>query len=199
MQMDDADLKKLERRAYMTFFQNGLWDICLGLFLIGWGLMFTLEFSTIIGGIWVAVYFIILGLKRWLTYPRTGYIKVAQARRQQMKLVILGVVLLLFGLAGFLAFAAGSRPAWVSEYFLFMFGMMIALVIALLGYWWKVLRWYIYAGLLFIAVILYQWSGVPENLAFIIPGSIIALYGLILLVGFLRKYPRAKEEPDVGQ
>jgi hypothetical protein len=197
MQMD-ADLKKLERRAYLTFFQDGLWDICLGLFLVGWGLMLTLEFTGIIGGIWVALYFIILSLKRWVTYPRTGYIKVAGARRQQMKLVILGVVLLLFGLAGFLAFAAGNRPDWVSEYFLFMFGTMIAVVISLLGYWWKVLRWYIYAGLLFLAVSLYQWAGVPENLAFIVPGSIIALYGLVLLIGFLRKYPKAKEEPDVG-
>jgi hypothetical protein len=192
----DADLKKLERRAYLTFFEDGLWDICLGLLIIVWGLMLTLEFSGVIGGIWVAAYFIIVSLKRWLTYPRTGYIKISGSRRQQIKLVILGTVLFLLGLVVFFLFNASRRPAWLDEYFMLMFSTMTAVVIALLGYWWKVLRWYVYAGMVFIAAAVYQWLDTPLNLTFVVPGGIMTSYGLVLLIKFLRKYPKAKGEID---
>jgi hypothetical protein len=194
-----ADLKQIQRKVYMSYFQDGLWDILLGIFLVGWGLMLTFDFVVIVGGIWVAFYFIILSLKRWLTYPRAGYIKISEARRQQMKMVILGVVLFLLGLAVFFLFAASSRPAWLGEYFIFMFGTMTAVIIALLGYWWKVSRWYFYAALVFVAAAVYQWLDTPLNLTFIVPGGIFALYGVVLLVRFLRRYPKQSgEDIDAG-
>jgi hypothetical protein len=194
----DADLKRIQRKVYISYFQDGLWDMLLGVFLLGWGLMVTYDFVAVMGGIWVAFYFMVLGLKRWLTYPRMGYIKIAEARRQQIKMVILGVVLLLLGLAVFFIFAVNSRPAWFSEYFMFIFGVMMTAVIAALGYWWKVARWYLYAVMVFIAFSIHQWLDVPLNLAFIAPGGIITLLGLTLLVRFLRRYPRAKEGLDAG-
>lgn len=48
------------------------------------------DFVAVMGGIWVAIYFIVLGLKRWLTYPRAGYIKISEAQKQQIRMVILG-------------------------------------------------------------------------------------------------------------
>jgi hypothetical protein len=194
----DGDLKQIQRKVYISFFQDGLWDMLLGVFLVGWGLMVMYDFVAVMGGIWLAFYFVVLGLKRWLTYPRMGYIKIAEARRQQIRMVILGVVVLLLGLAVFFIFAVNSRPAWFSEYFMFLFGVMMTLVIAALGYWWKVARWYLYAVIVLISFSLHQWLETPLNLAFIVPGGIIALLGLALLVRFLRRYPKAREEPDAG-
>ncbi len=198
MQMD-ADLEQIQRKVYLSYFEDGLWDMLLGIFLVGWGLMVTFDFVAVMGGIWMAFYFMVLGLKRWLTYPRTGYIKIVEARRQQKKMVILGVVTFLLGLAVFFIFAADSRPAWFSEYFMFMFGVVMAVVIVMLGYWWKVARWHVYAIMIFIAFAVHQWLDTPLNLAFIVPGSIIVLLGLSLLVRFLRRNPRQSEESiDVG-
>jgi len=190
----DADLKKIQRKVYISYFQDGLWDILLGVFLVGWGLMIIFDFVAVMGGVWVAFYFIVLGLKKWLTYPRAGYIKITEARRQQMRMVILGVVLFLLGLSVFALFSVATRPAWLSEYFMLLFGTMMAVVIAMLGYWWKVTRWYAYAVLLFLAAASHQWLDVPLNLTFTVPGGVIVLCGLVLLVRFLRRYPKTNGE-----
>ena len=39
----ETDPKKIKRKVYMSFFQDGLWDIFLGVFLLGWG--FTVWFD----------------------------------------------------------------------------------------------------------------------------------------------------------
>jgi hypothetical protein len=156
------------------------------------------DFVAVMGGIWLAFYFMVLGLKRWLTYPRIGYTKIAEGRRQQMKMVILGVVLFLLGLSVFFIFMVDRRPAWLSEYFMFIFGVMITVVIAALGYWWKVSRWYLYGVMVLVSFCIHQWLDVSLNLAFIVPGGIITLLGLGLLVSFLRRYPKAREELDAG-
>ena len=39
----DVNLKEIQRKVYMTFFQDGLWDIFLGLFILGWGLSILTE------------------------------------------------------------------------------------------------------------------------------------------------------------
>jgi MFS family permease len=189
-----TDLKQIQRRVYMSYFQDGLWDILLGVFLVGWGVMIMFEFVAVMGGIWVAFFFIVLGLKRWLIYPRAGYIKIAEARRQQMKMVIMGVVLLLLGLAVSFLFDVGSQPAWIGEYFMFLFGAMMAIIIFVLGYWWKVDRWYVYAGLVLAAFAAHQWLYAPLNLSFIVPGVVVILCGLGLLLRFLRRYPKPAGE-----
>jgi hypothetical protein len=194
-----ADLKQIQRKIYMSYFQDGLWDILLGIFLIGWGLMVTFDFVAVMGGIWVAVYFIVLGLKRWLTYPRAGYIKITEARRQQIRMVILGAVLFLLGMAVFLLFSIDRRPEWFSEYFMLILGVMFALVIALLAGWWQVTRWFVYSGLILLVFASHQWLDTELNLSFFIPGTIIALYGVVLLYRFLRRYPKESgEDLNVG-
>ena len=116
----DIDLKQIQRRVYMSYFQDGLWDILLGVFLVCWGLMVTFDFVAVMGGFWLVFYMLILGLKRWLVYPRAGYIKIAEARRNQIKMVILGAVVFLAGVAVIPIFIIDSRPAWISEYFMLM-------------------------------------------------------------------------------
>jgi hypothetical protein len=109
-------------------------------------------------------------------------------------MVILGVVLFLLGLVAFLSMAAGNRPDWLSEYFMMLFGAMIAVVICLLAYWWRVTWWYAYAALLLAGVSSYQWFGVPLPLSFIIPGAVVTFSGIIILVRFLQKFPRVSGE-----
>jgi hypothetical protein len=195
---ENVDLKQITKKVYMSYFQDGLWDILLGIYLVGWGLSIWQDLVAVMGGIWVALYFLVLGLKRWLTYPRTGYSKLTDARKQHMRMVILGTVTFLLGLAVLFIFNAGARPAWFDEYFMFMFGVMTAIVISLLGFWWRVTRWYVFSVLIIIFSAAYQWLDLSLGLSFIIPGGLIALFGFYLLVSFLWKYPKiTQEEQDV--
>ena len=194
----DIDLKQIQRRVYMSYFQDGLWDILLGVFLVCWGLMVTFDFVAVMGGFWLVFYMLILGLKRWLVYPRAGYIKIAEARRHQIKMVILGAIVFLLGLAVIPIFGVNSRPDWFSEYFMLMLGGMFTLVIIFLAVWWQVYRWYVYAGVVLLAFMSHQWLDTELNLSFFMPGGIIAIYGLVLLVLFLRRYPKNPPEDTYG-
>jgi hypothetical protein len=190
----DIDIKQIQRKVYMSYFQDGLWDILLGVFLLCWGLMVTFDIVAVMGGFWLVFYMMILGLKRWLVYPRAGYIKIAEARRQQIKMVLLGAVVFLAGVAVIPIFIIDSRPAWFSEYFMLMIGGMFTLVIVFLAVWWQVYRWYVYAGVVLLAFMSHQWLDTELNLSFFIPGGIIVIYGLILLILFLRRYPKKPSE-----
>ena len=194
----DIDLKHIKRKVYMSYFQDVLWDILLGIFLIAWGLMVTYDFVAVMGGIWVAVYFLVLGLKRLITYPRAGYIKIPEARKQQIRMVILGTVVFLAGVAMIPIFVIDSRPEWFSEYFMLMLGAMFALVVVFLASWWQVKWWYAYAAIILLAFMSHQWLDTELNLSFFIPGGIAVIYGFILLVLFLRRYPKKPPEDTYG-
>ena len=182
----------------MSYFQDGLWDTLLGMFLISWGLAMHFDFAAFAGGLAVFLYFGVLGLKRWLTYPRTGYAAIAEQERQKARMVIAGAVLFLLGMVVFLLFATGTRPEWLGEYLIFLLGVMLAVVVSLLAYWWKANHWYAYAALMVASAASHQWLDLPRPLGFALPGAVIAVSGLVMLVRFLRKYPRPAEEDSFG-
>jgi hypothetical protein len=195
---ENVDLKHITKKVYMSYFQDGLWDILLGIYLVGWGVSIWQDLVAVMGGMWVAIYFAVLGVKRMVVYPRSGYIKLNEARKQQMRMVILGVVLFVLGFAVLGIFAAGNRPEWLDDYFMFLLITMMAVVIAVLGYWWRVTRWYIYGLIVFAGGAAQQWLNMPLELGFFIPGGIVGIYGISLFIGFLRKYPKPnREEQDV--
>ena len=189
----DIDLKNLQKKVYLSYFQDGWWDMLLGIFLISWGITFLSNLGWIPGIVFVGFYSVSWPVKKWLTYPRIGYARITEAKRQQMKLVILGSVTALLGLMAFLSVAIGTRPAWLDEYFMLLFSAMIAVVIFLLACWWRVNWWYGYAGLLMITACCHQWLGLTLPLAYIIPGAITLAAGIYILFRFLRKYPRMPE------
>ena len=186
----DKDLKQIQRKIYLSFFQDGLWDILLGFFLLGWGVGILTEMTALIGGWVVVAYSAVWGIKRWLTYPRVGVAVVPQAQKTTARLMIAGIVVLLIGVMAFVLVSASSTPDWLGKFFIFIFGAIIAAVVCVIGYWWSVSRWYTYAALVLAGAASHQWLGVPLEYGFITPGAIIILSGLVILLKFLRRYPR---------
>ena len=186
----DIDLKKIRRNIYMSYFQDGLWDILLGLFLLGWGFTVLFDLPWLPGATFVAFFWLVIGLKQKFTYPRIGFSKPAEHRKQRSRVVIAGAATLLLGIMVFLLVVTGGIPQFLRDYFELLFGMMLAVVIGLIGYWWGIIRWYSYAGLVFILAAFNQWLGLSFELSFIIPGGVVFLYGLIIFVRFLHKYSR---------
>jgi len=185
----DVNLEQVKRKVYMSYFQDGLWDILLGFFILSWGLMVLLDIVALGGGFFVIGYFAVWGLKRRLTYPRVGQAKISEERRHNIKMVILGVVLLLAGLAVLPIFIQGNPPGWLREYIMFIFGCMLALVVSIIAYWWKINRWYSYAALMVIGVAFHQWLGAARPLSFIVSGAIVMVFGLVILGRFLLSNP----------
>ena len=189
----EIDTKKIKRRVYMSFFQDGLWDIFLGLFLLGWGFTVWFDLPWLPGAVFVGFFWLVLGLKKIITYPRIGHATPTEQRSRTLKIAIAGVVVLV-AVIFLLPLVTRGEVQFLRNYFEFLFGSMIAIAVALIGYWWRIYRWYLYAGIIFLFFVFNQWSELSFNLSFIMPGGLITLCGLNILYRFLRRYAVVPEE-----
>ncbi len=148
----DNELRAIERKVYMTFFEDGVWDIFLGLFVVGWGLSILTEGTALPAILFVVLYSAVWGIKKWLTYPRIGYVKFSSTSRRLVKgrfIAILTLVLLL-GVVISVLWGIGTRPEWLVDYSPLAFNGMLAAIVCLVAYWAKVDRFYLYAALIFL-------------------------------------------------
>ena len=189
----ETDPKKIKRKVYMSFFQDGLWDIFLGFFLLGWGLTVWIDLPWLPGAIFVGFFWLVLGLKKMITYPRIGHATPTEQRSRTLKIAIAGVVVLA-AVIFLLPIVARGEVQFMRNYFEFLFGSMIAIAVALIGYWWRIYRWYLYAGMVFLFFVFNLWSGLSFSLSFIMPGGVITLSGLNILYRFLHRYPVVSQE-----
>lgn len=195
--MADLDLKQFQRKTSLSFFEDGLWDLLLGIFLLGWGVGILTD-NAAFSGIWIVVlYPIVFGLKKRLTYPRIGYAKVRQADRRLRQLLIAGVVCLLLGIFAFLMFQSGTTPDWLAGNFDFIFGAVFATLALAVAAWWWVRRWYVYSGLILAAFAAQNWLGWPFEWAFFIAGGLVTISGALVLTRFLRRYPKIDLEHGI--
>ena len=198
----DNELQTIRRKVYMTLFEDGVWDIFLGLFVLGWGLSILTDGTLIPAILFVALYFTVWGIKKWITYPRIGYVRFSSTSRRIIKgryLGLLSVVLLIGVLVG-VFWGLGTRPQWLVDYFPLIFNGMLSAIVCLIAYWARVNRFFLYAALIFLGAVFHKWLGIPWELGFIGAGGTITLIGIGFLVRFLRKYPKvAQEGQDASQ
>ena len=197
----DVSLKEIQRKVYMSFFQDGLWDILLGLFMLGWGLAILTDLAFLPGVTFIGLYFAVWGVKKRLTYPRIGYARFSATSRRRItaKFAIGGVAVLLVGVMVAVLWGIGARPQWLADYFPLIFNGMLAAIVCFIAYWARVNRFYLYAALVFLGAVFHLWLGVRWEFGFIGAGGIIVLIGLVILITFLRKYPRMVEEAQNGE
>ncbi len=191
----DINLKEIQRKVYMSFFQDGLWDIFLGLFLLGWGLAILTDIAYLPGITFIGLYFSIWGVKKRLTYPRIGYARFSETSRRKIsaRVLILGVVVLLVGVMVAVLWGIDRRPQWLADYFPLIFNGILAAVVCVVAYWARINRFYLYAALIFLGGVFNLWLGVRWEFGFIGAGCVIVLIGVVVLIIFLRKYPKMVE------
>ena len=200
--VSDVNLKEIQRKVYMSFFRDGVWDMFLGLFILGWGLSILTEAAYLPGISFLGIYFAIWGIKRWLTYPRIGYVRFSASSRRKItaRFLILGTVVLLLGAISGVLWGISTRPQWLVGYFPLIFNGMLAAIVCLAAYWARVNRFYLHAALIFLGAVFHLWLGIRWEFGFIGAGSIIVIIGLGLLTSFLRKYPKmVREVPSEDQ
>ena len=191
----DADLKKLVRRTYLAFFQDGLWDIFLGLFIIGWGLSILTDLAYLVGGWFICFYFIIWGIKRWLTYPRIGYVKLGDREKKiRMGISIVLGIMVLVGIVFAIGFITDERPQWIADYFPLIFSGLLAVLVGGITWSFGVYRFLLYSMLIFIAGVVQHWTDIEWAHSYIGAGVVIMLLGVIILIRFIQKYPKMPQE-----
>ena len=206
------NLKELERKAWTSYFQDGLWDIYLGLLLLAMAISALLSdvgFSeslgmTILIGLEVLAVLVLWVGKKLITVPRMGRVKFGPKRKAKLSWVM--VILFISVLVGAGVFVAAlamrtSRPEWLNGTFVFPAVWMVnAMVVFSLGaYFLDFSRLYLigvmYALAVPLDIMFRQLTDIDLSfIAFGVPAMVILIVGSVMLVRFLREYPLPAEE-----
>jgi hypothetical protein len=217
---EKLSLKELERKAFRSTFQDGLWDIFLGLLLLNMG------GGTLLGGsgmspLWSMVILtlfvglVLLGFwagKKFLTTPRIGAVEFGPQRRSKLRRVrvvlflsvLMGVLMFLWGLGAW----SGRLPYLLAELPIpaYVWAVQCVVVFSVAAYFMDVTRFYIY-GVLYalpfpLGILLAHNTTLTGALSMAITfgtaGGILVLIGVVLFVRFLRRYPLPAGHPSMG-
>ncbi|MFX0030518.1 MAG: hypothetical protein ACFE8B_15005 [Candidatus Hermodarchaeota archaeon] len=207
----DEELKELEKKAWRSNFQDGLWDIYFGLLFIGIGI-YTIPqlfgFDNTFGLIMIlmiwdlsSVVLFIIG-KKLITIPRIGFVRFSKKRViKKIKLTIflsfmvgLNVVFLL------LPFSGLNIKLDAFKTMLIIGTLFLTLPICVIAYFLQFERLYLIGVMggvgLSITGLLGPIVGSPLKyvLTFCPIGSIIITWGIVIFIRFLKAYPLPKKE-----
>ena len=194
----DKEFKELARKAYISYHQDGLIDILLGLGILGFGLML-LTGSVIFNMLaWLPIIFYV-PFKNRITVPRFGYVQFAaeQKKRNYLWLALaVGVVALAFFLGLYLFTISGNLPFWLENmlhrYDLLLLGGLLAIPMVIGGVLTGLNRLYAYAIFTILIILVGIALGIDAPYYFIFLGLVILAVGCLLLVRFLQLYPLEK-------
>ena len=208
---EQINLSGLEKRAWRSAFQDGIWDIYFGLLFLGLGIA---PFGEVFGlpeelGIMIivlccnsiAVLFLILG-KKYITIGRMGYVKFGTKRKKLKKRllvflifnVILAFVFLFVNISGI--FDSLNIGVFIEPLVIGL--LLITVPLSILAYFLEFHRLYIYAiifGLgFFNSELIFPLVGSPLDLFLSLGliGIIVIMIGSVYLARFIRKYPSSK-------
>ncbi|MBU7019023.1 MAG: hypothetical protein HXS44_16050 [Theionarchaea archaeon] len=192
--MKNINLKELERKAFASYFEDGLWDIFLGIFMAGMGIRSLTDnvVFTLLAMAGIPILF--LG-KKAITLPRIGYVKFSQTRKdKQMKVMWILIVSVIATLLLLSLIVSRQSP---SVLIATLMGISFAGVLCVIAYYMDFRRLYLYGILFGITVWLTEVFGSPAGpLASTISGGIALSIGLIQFIRFLHKYPNLEESTD---
>lgn len=204
---NQVSLKEVERKAWLSTFQDGLWDLYLGLLLAAGVVSSWFSYRDLPDASRIPAYFSVIVLaglvlwagKRFVTQPRLGRVKFGperEARKSKARLVIIFAVLVTAALLAFFVPRNGGGAASLPPYSgPVIVTLLLLFVFSALAYYFEFKRLYLYAVLFALqeplGVILQEVTGTEIGfvIAPLIGAPIVLTIGLVHLVRFLRRYP----------
>ena len=185
----------------MSYHQDGLLDICIGVLILG--LFLTIFLVQVLGfDMWIAQLLlpilnatiitpIMLIGKIKITMPRIGYVNFGKRRR--IKITVVGTVVSVCVIFSCIAFLLLMRV--LLQYGLLLIGIGSLAGFIIFGYTLTLKRLYGYGLMISIAVAVNHILGIPIMYILFALGTTILLIGFTLLISFIRKYPPQGETP----
>jgi hypothetical protein len=209
------NLKEIERKAFRSTYQDGIWDMYMGLIVMCMSFFIyhppsgysPLNIILLTCAFVLAYALFFLG-KKYITVPRMGQVRFGAIRKRKGKTlaIILGFfVLLQVGLVGLTAgwFADTGLGAWLHRILpegsstlplvAAIGSLMVGVSMIVVAYFSDFLRGYYIAVLMALAVFLMILLNQPVYAMVI--GALIFGPGLVIFVRFLKAYPVHREEP----
>jgi hypothetical protein len=201
-------LRDIEKKAYMSYHQDGLIDIVIGLYALAFGsgiildITYDFSFAAIMPAILIAIILPLwMAAKRKITMPRIGFVKFGA--RGSNKLFAVFVGLMVAGLGVFFLFTVATTqngtPFWLDilfQYGMIWIGLISAVMASLFAYIMGLTRLHGYGLLILLLFVSGYFLSIPFQYLLLAIGSTIIICGAVLLVRFIHKYPLPKGAPD---
>jgi hypothetical protein len=200
---ENTSLVEREQAEYLQYHGDGLVDILIGLWAVGFGVWMLVENVVFIA--LLPIFFVPSwrSLKKSITAPRMHHINFTpdpNARRNLMAIMLVGVLalalLMVLGLVVFWGQSTGNAPpwllaavAWLREHATLAFGLFGATLLGVSALIFGLNRFYAYALLTIIISAAGYLLGVPLWVTVVLAGAMLSLSGTILLIRFLHRYP----------
>ena len=208
----DINLKEIERKAFRSTFQDGLWDLFLGFLLLifaasallsGLGISKSLHMAFLVAMQAVVLVGFIAG-KKLITVPRMGLVKFGPKRKRKLtKVKVVLLISVLMGVVFFVVtlFSMHNRPEWLNPLLLIVAAWVVncIVVFSLGAYFLDLPRLYAY-GVLFaipvpVDILLRKLTDLDLTfIAFGVSALVILVVGTVMFVHFLRDYPLPTKE-----
>jgi hypothetical protein len=202
-------LRDVEKKAYMSYHQDGLLDIVIGLYALAFGIGIIVDrilefgFATIMPAIIISIVLPIwIQAKRTITMPRIGFVKFGARGSNKLFALLLGLAVAGLGVAmafGVFMMGQNGRPWWfeiVFQYGMLWIGLGAAAIGSLFAYTMGLKRLHGYGFLTLALFVSGYFLGIPFEYPLLVIGSIIIASGAVLLVKFIRRYPLQKGAQD---
>ena len=205
------NLREIEKKTYISYHQDGLLDIFIGIYVLLFGLGILLltmtDFSTwfIIPAIFPAIMTPIwLSAKKRITMPRIGYVKFGVRGANKMMALFLG--LMVAGLGVFMVFGLGASmgEGWaliLMDFFIsnsmIIIGIGALTISSLFAYTMGLKRLYGYGLLIFVLFFTGYFITIPFEYLLVTIGFVIVVSGFVLLMRFIRKYPLPQGDKNI--
>jgi hypothetical protein len=206
---DQISLKAVERKVFVSFFQDGLVDIFIGAFFTQF--VFALYLSESLGDFWSSAVFVpIWGLlfvilwlvRKYVVKPRVGEVKFGEWRVKRLMRFNVIILVVLLGSAILAAISAATfdlLPDWMPLAPL-SFSITLLIGFSLAGFFLDYTLFYVYGVLLAAAPIVGEWlwtnMNVPHHgfqVTFGFASAVMILVGLVRLIRLIRANPLPTE------
>jgi len=205
------DIEKIEKRTVQSFYSDGLFEIALGLIflLLGgyfFGQTFIPEGSPLNPVLSIIFVFVIMSsgflvsrfirfFKGRITYPRTGYVafkkKEPSPKRRTAALIVGGII------AASLSALCALSPS-VKTLLPALNGLLLAVAVLLIANKVRLARFYVLAATSAVMGFAITAAGIGDtkgvSLYYVLFGAAMTLSGLVTLLIYLRRSPRADRE-----
>jgi hypothetical protein len=195
------DLDEIERRAYLSYHEDGLIDIVLGIGLFIASLWAYVEMIYLMGGMIVSLTPMYMGMKKKYTFPRIGQVTFSKERTRRSQnsmtfLVIMNVIGVLGGLVFWMAFSGDVRPQWILlmiDNFPVVLGIAGGVIWAVVGYITDLTRFYRYSAATLVVIGSANFIPTPFIAHMLLLSVIVLVSGYMQLRSFMNKYPLVQE------
>jgi len=200
--MRNTDLKTIEKKTWVSFFQDGLTDIFIGCIVLMFAVAPLLSenlgdfwSSFIFLPFWAFIYLLLVLTKKYIITPRIGHVKFGSIRKKKLLTfnIIMVIILSLGFVLGIISLMDFNLPGWIH---VARFSIIVLIGSILAAYFLDFPHLYLYGGLFVLSFFVGEWLwlnvGVPHHgypITFGFTTGLIIIFGLFKFIRLIQNNP----------